>query len=37
MTEDGCYTSRTDQRTGVTFLHKLNDVREVLEAPKIVG
>lgn len=32
VTEDGCYTSRTDQMTGVMYLHKLNDIREVLES-----
>lgn len=33
VTEDGCYTSRTDQMTGVIYQHKLNDIREVLSTP----
>lgn len=31
VSDEGCYISRTDQTTGVTFLHKLNDIKEVLE------
>ena len=31
VSDEGCFISRTDQTTGVTFLHKLNDIKEVLE------
>lgn len=37
VTEDGCYTSKTDQTTGVIFMQKLGDIREVLENPPIIN
>lgn len=37
VTEDGCYTSKTDQTTGVIFMQKLGDIREVLENPPVIN
>ena len=37
VTDECCYISKQDSQTGMTYLYKLNDIKDVLNIPQTVG